>query len=72
MYFGIIAQCIDGDLRFVEEGTDRGPLLICFRSLWHETCSSSFNEVDARIACRQLGFVEGSMLGLHCTSRIRY
>uniref|UniRef100_A0A1X7T403 SRCR domain-containing protein n=1 Tax=Amphimedon queenslandica TaxID=400682 RepID=A0A1X7T403_AMPQE len=50
-------NCQHGALRLVNGGaTYRGRLEICINSVWGSVCDDSFGTVDARVACRQLGY----------------
>ena len=51
--------CDDGDLRLVAgtASTPRsGRVEICFNETWGTICDSFWNNADANVACRQLGF----------------
>jgi hypothetical protein len=49
----------EGDVSLSGPDSDAGPLNICINSTWFFACSDGFDDIDARIACRQLGYVEG-------------
>ncbi|XP_063443137.1 neurotrypsin-like [Mytilus trossulus] len=55
--FAIFAQ-EDGDLRTVSERLE-----IFEYGEWGTVCSKGFDDVDARVACRQLGYRYGTSLG---------
>ena len=51
----------DGNLRILNGGT-RGLLEIYYEGEWGTVCDDYFVDVDAGVACRQMGFSEGTQL----------
>lgn len=53
----------EGAVRLVSvvevNGFTTGTLQVFCRGAWGSVCNSNFDDVDARVACRQLGFVDG-------------
>ena len=51
-----LESCTTGELRLVD-GTDQtnGRLEICIGGLWGTVCDEDFENVDARVTCKQLG-----------------
>ena len=45
--------CTQGSLRL--QGATSGRLEICYNNAWGTVCSRLWNNVDARVACRELG-----------------
>ena len=55
----IFAGCTDGDIQLVDgyiNGGREGRLQICLNNTWGSLCSDSWDDMDARVACRQLGY----------------
>ena len=52
-----IGPCEDGDIR-LEGSTNalEGRIGICQRSIWGSVCSDTFTDIEAKVACRQLGY----------------
>ena len=57
------SSCIDGDLRLVG-GPDRqsGRVEVCFSGVWGTICDNGWNDDDATVVCRQLGYPTKGML----------
>ena len=53
MYVG----CDQGDIRLVDGSTAlEGRVEICLRNGWSTVCFQSWDALDAKVVCRQLGF----------------
>ena len=54
--------CLQGDLRLRGgPNNNTGRLEVCNANEWGTVCDDFFYLVDARVACRQLGFSDASM-----------
>ena len=58
-----VTECEDGDLRLVGGSTSReGNLEICLNNTYGAICDDFWDSLDARVACLQLGFTNGSQI----------
>ena len=57
----VAATCRHGDLRLVGGSSpDRGRVEVCLFNMWGTVCDDFWSNVDARVACRQLGYSDSS------------
>jgi len=56
VYTGSSVSCNDGDIRLVD-GLSKydGRLEVCYFDQWGTVCGNLFGDLDAQVACRQLG-----------------
>ena len=65
----MLTTFVDGDLRLVSSTGDpsKGRLEVYYRGRWGTVCSRNpntlFSRDEALVACRQLGYVQGSRFG---------
>ena len=50
-------SCIHGALRLVDgRSSNEGRVEICINGVWGSVCDDGWNNNDARVVCRQLGY----------------
>lgn len=60
----IMVLCADGTLR-IAGGSSRGRLEIHKSGQWGTICDDNFDDLDATVACRQLGYASGRAVFMH-------
>ena len=57
-YFVIIVPtpCVTGDVRLQGNNSAEGRIEICINNIWGAVCNDSWDNRDAQVACKQLGF----------------
>ena len=50
--------CEDGEIRLADGTATAGRVEICDSGIWGTVCHDSWDNNDARVVCRQLGFVD--------------
>ena len=66
----VIGPCIDGSIRIIPSSARsaiKGRVEVCFNGIWGTICSLNWDDQDASVACKQLGYsAEGSTQILKC------
>ena len=68
----VIGPCIDGSIHIIPSNARsaiKGRVEVCFNEIWGTICSLKWDDQDASVACKQLGYsAEGSTQILKCTN----
>ena len=68
----LLPGCEEGDIRLVSMNDPLGGHVeVCYDSVWGRVCSSGWNNLDAAIACTQLGYNSLGMTSLRNYSSLR-
>ncbi len=52
-----LITCTEGDIRLVGDSSTQGRVEICSNNVWRAICDNSWTDVNAGVACRQLGLL---------------
>jgi hypothetical protein len=52
----VVVLCTQGAIRLQGGTTTQGRVEICNNNVWGTVCDDAWGVLDARVACRQLGF----------------
>lgn len=49
--------CVDGEIRLADgQNVYEGRIEMCLNSQWGTICDDNWSSMDAKVACRQLGY----------------
>ena len=52
-----VAECNETDVKLVDGvSTEDGRVVICFNGLWGSVCHNNWDDHDAEVVCKQLGY----------------
>ena len=52
----LLVVCEHSSIRLVESSSLEGRLEVCNNGVWAAVCANFFDELDANVACRKLGY----------------
>ena len=53
----LIAECNESEVKLVDgASTEDGRMVICFNGLWGSVCHNNWDDHDAEVVCKQLGY----------------
>ena len=66
------APCTNGDIRLRGSTNNyEGRVEICNNNAWGTVCDDSWSTSDARVACRELGFLSTGTYTTVCKTRVK-
>ena len=72
LLFFTAAPCTDGDIRLRGSTNNyEGRVEICNNNAWGTVCDDSWSTFDARVACRELGFLSTGTYTTVCKTRVK-
>ena len=65
--------CLNGDVRLVgSNSSSEGRVEVCYNGSYYSTCDDFWDELDAQVVCRQLGYstLPGTYVTLLCDMQV--
>ena len=66
----VVDSCVNGDIRLADGPSSlSGRVEICYNNQWGTVCNNYWDVNDARVVCRQLGYLDFGMQCLYNYAR---
>lgn len=66
------AECTDGTIRLAGGNDTYGRVEVCSSGVWGTVCDDSFTDIDAGVACRQLGLNSAGLIIIYNYTHLYY